>query len=107
MAGVCDCLHEVVNDVSRLSALDPEYPYRAAGDFLQLCASGLLAFAWARAARCVMGLAVDDPLRVEKLESAGFFFDYLLPALDCQAAAVRAAQAQLPYLRAEGSVALG
>lgn len=99
LAGVCDSLQRVVDDVFGLSALDPEYPYRAAGDFLQLCASGLLAFAWARAARCVMGLAVDDPLRVEKLESAGFFFDYLLPALDYHVAAVRAAEAQLPFLR--------
>ncbi|PSS58436.1 acyl-CoA dehydrogenase [Pseudomonas sp. BBP2017] len=98
LAGVCDSLQTVVSEVIRGSTQDPEYPYRAAGDFLQLCASGLLAFAWARTVRCVQGLAAEDPLRQEKLESAGFFFDYLLPVFDSQIAAVRAAQAPLPFI---------
>ncbi|MGH8486145.1 MAG: acyl-CoA dehydrogenase C-terminal domain-containing protein, partial [Pseudomonas sp.] len=78
------------------------YPYRAAGDFLQLCATSLLAFAWARAARCVQGLAEDDPVRAVKLESARFCFDYLLTEVDRQIAAVRAAQAPLPFVQALG-----
>lgn len=93
---VCDGLETLLPELQAFSADDSEYPYRAAGDFLQLCSSALLAFAWARSARCVDGLA--EPLRREKLESAGFCFDYLLPEFDRQLAAVRAARAPLAFI---------
>ena len=93
---VCDGLEGLLPELQAFSAGDGEYPYRAAGDFLQLCSISLLAFAWARSARCVEGLA--KPLRREKLESAGFCFDYLLPEFDRQMAAVRAARAPLPFI---------
>ncbi|MHA6195474.1 acyl-CoA dehydrogenase family protein [Pseudomonas wadenswilerensis] len=94
----CEALGALLPEVRAFSAADDEYPYRAAGDFLSLCAMALLAFAWARSARCVMALAEDDPLRVEKLESAGFCFDYLMPDFDRHLAAVRAARAPLPFI---------
>ncbi|WP_110972406.1 acyl-CoA dehydrogenase [Pseudomonas huaxiensis] len=95
---VCERLENLLPEVRAFSAEDSEYPYRAAGEFLQLCATSLLAFAWARSARCVAGLAEDDPLRREKLESAGFCFDYLLPDFDRQLAGVRAARLPLPFV---------
>lgn len=93
---VCDGLEGLLPELQAFSAGDGEYPYRAAGDFLQLCSISLLAFAWARSARCAEGLA--QPLRREKLESAGFCFDYLLPEFDRQMAAVRAARAPLAFI---------
>ena len=93
---VCDGLEGLLPELRAFSAEEGEYPYRAAGDFLQLCSISLLAFAWARSARCVEGLA--EPLRREKLESAGFCFDYLLPEFDRQMAAVRAARAPLAFI---------
>ncbi|WP_136476138.1 acyl-CoA dehydrogenase [Pseudomonas sp. DG56-2] len=95
---VCTALQATLTDVQRVAAYDTEYPYRAAADFLQLCATALLAFAWARAARCAMALEPGNPQRKEKLESADFVFDYLLPAFDSQLAAVQAAQASLAFI---------
>ena len=93
---VCAGLERLLPELQAFSGEDSEYPWRAAGDFLQLCSVALLAFAWARSARCVAGLA--EPLRREKLESAGFCFDYLLPEFDRQLAAVRAARAPLAFI---------
>ena len=95
---VCEQLARLLPELRTFSAEDSEYPYRAAGDFLQLCATALLAFAWARSARCVHELAADNPQRLEKLQSAGFCFDYLLPDIDRQLAAVRAARTPLPFI---------
>ena len=95
---VCDTLKAVLAKVLLIGAHDPEYPYRAAGDFLQLCATALQAFAWARTARCVEALPVDAPQRREKQESVGFFFSYLLPDFDRQVAAIDAAAAPLSFI---------
>ncbi|POG10945.1 acyl-CoA dehydrogenase [Pseudomonas putida] len=95
---VCDTLEAVVARVRLRASDDPEYPYRAAGDFLQLCATALQAFAWARTARCLKALPVGAPQRREKQESTDFFFDYLLPDFDQQVAAVDAAAAPLPFI---------
>lgn len=81
-----------------MTAGDPEFPYRAAGDFLQLCATVLQAFAWARSARCIQALPVGSAQRREKQESGGFFFSYLLPDLDRQVAAIDAAATPLPFI---------
>jgi hypothetical protein len=58
----------------------------------------LLAFAWARAARVSRLLVDSDPLRASKLETASFFFAYLLPEADYRIAAIRAARAPLAFL---------
>ncbi|MNU10256.1 hypothetical protein D3C72_2573060 [compost metagenome] len=58
----------------------------------------LLAFSWARAARVSRLLPESDPLRAHKLETARFFFAYLLPEADQRLAAIRAARAPLPFL---------
>ncbi|WP_349975034.1 acyl-CoA dehydrogenase family protein [Pseudomonas sp. WHRI 8519] len=98
LGSVCDTLEAVVARVRSRATDDPEYPYRAAGDFLQLCATALQAFAWARTARCLEALPVEAPQRREKQQSTKFFFDYLLPDLDRQVAAVDAAAAPLPFI---------
>ncbi|MNI46046.1 hypothetical protein D3C73_1004910 [compost metagenome] len=95
---VCDRLQGVVAEVERSAAHGPEYPYRAAGAFLQLCATALQAFAWARTVRCLEALPADASLRREKHESATFFFNYLLPDFDRQVAAVEAAACPLPFI---------
>ena len=51
LASLCGALHVLVGEVRERSLEDIEYPYRAAGNFLQLCGVTLLALAWARAAR--------------------------------------------------------
>ncbi|NQD76850.1 acyl-CoA dehydrogenase, partial [Pseudomonas sp. CrR7] len=58
----------------------------------------LQAYAWARTARCIQALPLDAPQRLEKQQSVGFFFNYLLPDFDRQVAAVEAAAAPLPYI---------
>jgi len=95
---VCDRLQGVVAEVERSAAHGPQYPYRAAGAFLQLCATALQAFAWARTVRCLEALQADAPLRREKHESATFFFNYLLPDFDRQVAAIEAAACPLPFI---------
>lgn len=97
---VCAVLQGLLAEVMAKAAADPEYPYRAAGDFLQLCATALQAFAWARTERCLQALPVDAPLRLQKQESIGFFCNYLMLDFDRQVAAVVAAAAPLPSITA-------
>ncbi|WP_054914047.1 acyl-CoA dehydrogenase family protein [Pseudomonas sp. NBRC 111127] len=97
---VCAVLQGLLAEVMAKAAADPEYPYRAAGDFLQLCATALQAFAWARTERCLQALPVDAPLRLQKQESIGFFCNYLMLDFDRQVAAVAAAAAPLPSITA-------
>lgn len=97
---VCAVLQGLLAEVMAKAAADPEYPYRAAGDFLQLCATALQAFAWARTERCLQALPVGAPLRLQKQESIGFFCNYLMLDLDRQVAAVAAAAAPLPSITA-------
>lgn len=58
LGSACDTLEAALAKVLSMTAGDPEFPYRAAGDFLQLCATVLQAFAWARSARCIQALPV-------------------------------------------------
>ena len=95
---LCDKLETVQLEIADLAVTEREYPYRAAGDFLRLCGVALLAFSWARAARVSRLLPDSDPLRANKLETAGFFFAYLLPEADQCIAAIRAARAPLPFV---------
>lgn len=95
---LCDKLETVQLEIGDLAVTEREYPYRAAGDFLRLCGVALLAFSWARAARVSRLLPDSDPLRANKLETAGFFFAYLLPEADQRIAAIRAARAPLPFV---------
>ncbi len=98
LAQLCDKLETVQLEIGDLAVTEHEYPYRAAGDFLRLCGVALLAFSWARAARVSRLLPESDPLRAHKLETARFFFAYLLPEADQRLAAIRAARAPLPFL---------
>ena len=77
---------------------DGEYPYRIAGDFLHLLGWSLLAFAWARSARLAAPLRAEDPWYQEKLDSAAFFFTYLLPETELRLARIEVARAPLAFL---------
>ncbi|ROM82945.1 acyl-CoA dehydrogenase [Pseudomonas brassicacearum] len=98
LALLCDKLEGVQAGIHDQAAEEGEYPYRVAGDFLHLCGVALLAFAWARTARVTRLLPEGDPLRPGKLDTARFFFAYLLPQADYRIAAIRAAKAPLPFL---------
>ncbi|VVN73606.1 acyl-CoA dehydrogenase family protein [Pseudomonas fluorescens] len=98
LGSLCDALAAVVDDIRERSGEDSEYPYRAAGDFLQLCGMTLLALAWARAARVSRALPEEDPLRAGKLQSAGFFFNYLPSRVAQHLAAIEGAQAALAFV---------
>jgi alkylation response protein AidB-like acyl-CoA dehydrogenase len=78
---------------------DGEYPYRVAGDFLHLLGWVLLAYAWARSARVAKARVKEDAWYQEKLDSAAFFFAYLLPEIDLRIARIDAARAPLAFLR--------
>jgi alkylation response protein AidB-like acyl-CoA dehydrogenase len=98
LGSLCDTLADVVEAIRERTRHDSEYPYRAAPDFLQLCGVTLLAMAWARAARVSRALPDDDPLRAAKLQSAGFFFDYLPSRLAQYLGAIDAARAALAFV---------
>ena len=98
MGSLCDSLANVVSAIREHAHEDSEYPYRAAPDFLQLCGVALLAFAWARAARVSRALPEEDPLRAAKLQSAGFFFDYLPSRLAQHLGAIDGARAALAFI---------
>ncbi|WP_447095475.1 acyl-CoA dehydrogenase family protein [Pseudomonas sp. CF10PS3] len=98
LGSLCDTLDTVVSAIRERSLEDSEYPYRAAPDFLQLCGVALLAFAWARAARVSRALPEGDPLRAAKLQSAGFFFDYLPSRLAQHLGAIDGARAALAFV---------
>ncbi|WP_288097629.1 acyl-CoA dehydrogenase [Pseudomonas sp.] len=95
---LCDSLASVVKAIRERSLEDIEYPYRAAPDFLQLCGVALLAMAWTRAARVSRALPEDDPLRAAKLQSAGFFFDYLPSRVTQHLSAIDGARAALAFI---------
>lgn len=98
LADLTEALQALVAEVQQWALEDAEYPYRAAGDFLALCGLSLLALAWARAARVSRKLPEGDPLRGAKLETAGFFFSYLLPQVEQRMTAVRNARAALAFV---------
>ncbi|WP_236186299.1 acyl-CoA dehydrogenase [Pseudomonas protegens] len=98
LADLAEALQALVAQVQQWALEDAEYPYRAAGDFLALCGLSLLALAWARAARVSRRLPEGDPQRGAKLETAGFFFSYLLPQVEQRMTAVRGARAALAFI---------
>ncbi|OIN47356.1 acyl-CoA dehydrogenase family protein [Pseudomonas costantinii] len=98
LGNLCDVLAAMVDDIRERACEDREYPYRAAGDFLQLCGVTLLALAWARAARVSRTLPEEDPLRAGKLQSAGFFFDYLPSRVAQHVGAIEGARAALAFV---------
>ncbi|MCO8167000.1 acyl-CoA dehydrogenase [Pseudomonas sp. 21LCFQ02] len=93
-----ESLTQAWHGVVQHSAEDAEYPYRAAGDFLKLCGLTLLAFAWCRAARVAQNLPASDPQRSAKLQTAQFFFTWLLPDADRHLAGLYSARSPLPFL---------
>lgn len=84
------------------AAADPEWPYRAADDFLHALGEALLACAWARsevAARNTLAAGAPDAAFYEaKLQRARFQADYLSSELPRYLAAVERSRAELPFL---------
>nr|WP_288455126.1 acyl-CoA dehydrogenase family protein [uncultured Pseudomonas sp.] len=95
---LCANVQGLVKGIFANAESDSEYPYRIAGDFLHLLGWALLAFAWARSARLATPLLAEDPWHQEKLDSAAFFFTYLLPETDLRIARIEAARAPLAFL---------
>ncbi|MBV6659720.1 acyl-CoA dehydrogenase [Pseudomonas yamanorum] len=98
LGNLCEVLKVVVDGIRARACEDREYPYRAAGDFLQLCGVTLLALSWARAARVSRALPADDPLRADKLQSARFFFNYLPSRVAQYRVAIENACEALPFV---------
>ncbi|SHN20592.1 Acyl-CoA dehydrogenase [Pseudomonas asturiensis] len=94
----CERLGQITATISKHALQDAEYPYRVAGDYLDVCGLTLLAFAWTRAARVAQSLPHSHPLRGAKNRTAGFFFAYVLPELNLKVASISKAQAPLPFL---------
>jgi hypothetical protein len=87
-----------VTEVGEHSAGDPELPHRVAGDFLRAFGLVLLGFAWARSARLAKPRSSADAFYRDKLITAQFFFDYLLPAVDLHLRLMRVARKGLPLI---------
>ena len=95
-------LRECADALAGGAAADPEWPYRAAGDFLHALGEALLACAWARsevAARAALARGTPDrALHEAKLQRARFQADYLGGELPRHLAAVERSRAALPFL---------
>ena len=91
---LCAELREVVSSLH--DSKDPEQPYRIATDFLRLMGLILLGYAWARTWRISFERA--EPFYQVKVETAQFYFDYVLPEADLRIKIIRKAAA-LPFKR--------
>jgi alkylation response protein AidB-like acyl-CoA dehydrogenase len=95
-------LHECADGLVAGAADDPEWPYRAADDFLHAVGEALLACAWARSeavARTALAAGPADPAFYQtKLQRARFQIDYLAGELPRHLAAVERSRAALPFL---------
>lgn len=77
------------------SRQDLELPYRAASDFMRALGLLLLSFVWARAARISMPRAASDSFYREKVTSAEYCFDFVLPELQHRLRLVQTARKPL------------
>lgn len=95
-------LRECADGLVAGAAADPEWPYRAADDFLHAVGEALLGCAWARseaAARAALAAGAADRAFYEaKLLRARFQADYLAGELPLHLAAVERSRAPLPFL---------
>ncbi|NVK41114.1 MAG: acyl-CoA dehydrogenase family protein [Oceanospirillaceae bacterium] len=94
---LCDAQDEVMGML--VDHQDAEYPYRAAGNFLRLTGLLLLAYTWARTVpKCVDR---KDAFYREKLDTADFFFNYLLPEYRYRVDLIKAAASPMPFVGPE------
>lgn len=82
---------------------DLELPYRAAGDFMRALGLLLLGFVWARSARIAMPRAATDSFYREKVISAEYCFDFVLPELQHRLRLIEAARKPLAQIQADQS----
>lgn len=96
-------LHEAIAllVVSLQQVEDPAQPLRAAGDFLELLGLYLLGYGWLRSARLALlqgaaeSSAGGDDFYRQKLDTAAFYFRYLLPEADYRTRLVAASHHRL------------
>jgi len=74
-------LKNVVMKLLPEAATDAELPYRVVDDFMRAFGLLLLGFAWARTARISLSHGSDDEFYKDKLVTAQFCFDFVLPEL--------------------------
>jgi len=97
-------LLKLLDDVTRVttelveeSAGNPEIAQRVSGDFMRLSGLLLLGGQWARAARVATPHAADEFYR-GKIDTAAYFFDYLLPEAGHRLALLGLRDAPLPWI---------
>lgn len=90
----CTALHDWLAPMHQPA--DPEHAYRAAGDFLQALGMLLLGHAWLRSATLALPRS-DEPFYRQKLDTAGYFFDYLWPRFFHRLDRLRASSCPLPF----------
>jgi alkylation response protein AidB-like acyl-CoA dehydrogenase len=95
-AGLSEATAAIVDDAMR----DPELPHRVASDFLRLVGLSLLGVLWARMARIAAPKAQSDAFYRDKLTTAAFYFDYLLPEATYRLALLKRGRSPLPWLEA-------
>lgn len=86
--------------VSLQQAEDQSQPLRAAGDFLELLGLYLLGYGWLRSARLALRQGAGEPqaggaFYRQKLDTAAFYFRYLLPEADYRIRLVEASHHRL------------
>ena len=102
MAGVLDALIESLTALTRRilseSAEAPEFAQNVASDYLRAVGLSLLAGLWARAARVAAANATGSPLHRRKLETARYYFDYVLPEAQFRFALIGNGRLPLPWV---------
>jgi len=88
----------VVAMILRETPTDRELPYRIADDFMRAFGLLMLAFAWARTARIAQARAEADDFYKDKLVTAHFCFDFVLPELHYRLELVNVAWQGVPQI---------
>ena len=94
--GLTGSLMTLTDHIMAGSVAFPELAPNVAGDFLRALGLSLLAALWARAAR-VAASGASSPLHRRKLETARYYFDYVLPEAQYRFALVSNGRRPLPW----------
>jgi Acyl-CoA dehydrogenase, C-terminal domain/Acetyl-CoA dehydrogenase C-terminal like len=94
---VCADLRDAARAVILHSTHRPELAHNVAADFLRAAGLCLLAGLWARAARVAASCEPMTPFYRSKLETAHYFFNYVLPEADYRLALIKRGGQHLPW----------
>jgi hypothetical protein len=99
LARLCGETRALAQQVMAAAARDAQRAHGIAGDFLNLCGSLLIAFAWIRTLRIVLAAHQRDNFHEEKLAAARYFLSYPLHEFEAAKRVVESGlTADLPYL---------